>query len=126
MNNKNWIMIGLLIISITMLMAYDFFPKLNDLLYIPKPVVIGVSLIILFFGFFATRLLKDDTSKSNFLWQVSFMSYLLILIIVFSLFGGISQVGLSVSSPAIWLVLTISVFELFREYKKLKASQPAS
>lgn len=124
MNNKNWIPIGLIIIAITMLMAFDFFPNLNDLLNIPKPVVIVFLLLILFLGFYTTPLLKNSILRSNFLWGVTTVFYLIGLIIVFSLFGGNSQVGLSLSSPALWVVLAISVFELYREYKKMKAAQP--
>ncbi|WP_039043211.1 hypothetical protein [Sporosarcina sp. ZBG7A] len=124
MINKNWIPIGLIIIAITMLMAYDFFPKLNDLIYIPKPVVIVFLLLILFLGFNTTPLLKNDTLRSHFLWGVTTVFFLMGLIIVFSLLGGNSQVGLSLSSPALWIVLAISVFELYCEYKKMKAAQP--
>ncbi|WP_025783473.1 hypothetical protein [Sporosarcina sp. D27] len=124
MISKNWLPIGLIVISVALLMAYDFFPKINDLLSIPKPIVNVFLLLILFVGFYTTPLLKDHTLRSNFLWGAATVIYLMGLIIVFTILGGNSQVGLSLTSPALWLVLAISVFELYREYKKLKAAQP--
>lgn len=126
MKRIDWVPNGVILLSITFLMGYDFFPKLNGFLYIPKPIVIGLLLLVLLFGLFMTRFQDDYSSKSNFRWQVAFMSYLLFLIIVFSLFGGVSQVGISLSSPALWIVLVISVFEIIQEYKKLKTAHSAS
>ncbi|MCM3758068.1 hypothetical protein M3197_11395 [Sporosarcina aquimarina] len=124
MINKNWISIGVIVISITLLMACDFFPKLNEVLSIPKPIVSVFLLLMLFVGCYTTPLLKNNTLRFNFLWGAATVIYLMGLIIVFSLLGGNSQVGLSLSSPALWIVLAISVFELYREFKKLKAAQP--
>lgn len=51
------------------------------------------------------------------------MSYLFVLILVFTLIGGVSQVGLSLSSPVLWLVIAISVIELIREVKNLRVEE---
>ena len=126
MKRKDWILMGLILLSITELMAYDFFPQLNELLFVPKPLIIILLLLILFSGFFVTRLQNDSSQKFKFLWQVAFTSYLLALLIVFTLLGGVSQVGLSLSSPALWIVLVISLFEIYQEYKKLPPADPAS
>ncbi|WP_432355817.1 hypothetical protein [Sporosarcina sp. A2] len=123
MKRKDWILMGLILFFITVIMAYDFFPKLNNLVSIPQPVVIGLIVLSLLLGFFVTRLQKDNSPRVKFMWQVAFMSYLVGLIIVFTLLGGVSQVGISVSSPALWIVLAISVGEILHEYKKLKAAQ---
>ena len=123
MKSKHLILMGLIVLPLTLLMVYDFFPNLNQILYIPKPVLIGLLLVILLVGFFINRIQKDDSSKSSFWWQVAITSYLLILLVVFTLFGGISQVGISLSSPVIWILLVISVFDILKEYKGLKVSE---
>ena len=123
MKSKHLILMGLIVLPLTLLMVYDFFPNLNQILYIPKSVLIGLLLVILLVGFFINRIQKDDSSKSSFWWQVAITSYLLILLVVFTLFGGISQVGISLSSPVIWIILVISVFNILKEYKGLKVSE---
>ncbi len=123
MKSKHLILMGLIVLPLTLLMVYDFFPNLNQILYIPKPVLIGLLLVILLVGFFINRIQKDDSPRSSFWWQVAITSYLLILLVVFTLFGGISQVGISLSSPVIWILLVISVFDILKEYKGLKVSE---
>lgn len=123
MKRKDWMVIALILLSITFLMIYDFFPMLNDFLYIPKIIVTGFMLLILFLSFLVTR---SQNQKSALIWQISSVSYLLVLIIVFSLFGGVSQVGISPSNPVFWIVLVISVIEIIREYKKLKMENQVS
>ncbi len=126
LKHKDWILMGLILLSITALMAYDFFPQLNELFLVPKPLIIMLLLLILFSGFFVPRLQNNGSQKFKFLWQVAFTSYLLGLLIVFTLLGGASQVGISLSSPALWIVLVISLFEIYQEYKKLPPADPAS
>lgn len=126
MNFRSWIPIGLIVLSATILIAYDFFPKLNIIVTIPRSVVMLLLLLIVTLGFLVTKLRKNHSAKSNFLWHVAFMSYLFGLILIFTLLGGTSHVGLSLSSPALWLVIAISVMELIREYKELTNATHAS
>lgn len=123
MKSRHLILMGLIGLPLTLLMAYDFFPNINKLLYIPKPILIGLLILILLVGFFINRIQKDDSPKSSFWWQVSFTCYLLVLLIVFTIFGGISQVGISLSSPVVWILLVISFYEIIKEYKVLKVSE---
>ncbi|WOV82977.1 hypothetical protein PGH26_08470 [Sporosarcina jeotgali] len=126
MKHKDLILMALILLSITALMAYDFFPQLSELLFVPKPLIIMLLLLILFSGYFVTRLQHDGSQKFKFLWQVAFTTYLLALLIGFTLLGGVSQVGISLSSPALWIVLVISLFEIYQEYKKLPPADHAS
>ncbi|MGG0644550.1 hypothetical protein ABE021_11475 [Sporosarcina gallistercoris] len=123
MNIKSWIPFALIMSSFTIIMAYDFFPGLNNLLSVPKQVIILLMLLIVLLGFFVTRLRKTHSPKSDLLWSAAFMSYLFVLILVFTLIGGVSQVGLSLSSPVLWLVIAISVIELIREVKNLRVEE---
>lgn len=116
--SKRWLlMAGLTVLPLTLLIAYDFFPTLNDSLHIAKPVFFTMLLVILLAGFFSHRLEKNQSPKIGFWWQIFIMGYLLLLLVVFSLMGGVSQVGLSLSSPVLWMVLLISVYQAIKEYK---------
>lgn len=123
MKNKTSIFAGFTLISITLLMVYDFFPELNGFIQIPKPVFIGLVLLILFSGFFLNRNNSESSPKSDLIRQVILTSYLIILIVVFTLLGGISQVGISLSNPFLWIVLMITVYEHMKQYKKMKTAQ---
>lgn len=116
MKNSYLISMGFTILLITLLMAYDFFPRFQDLFYIPKVIIIGLLLLVLLFG----GIRKGDAPKMNFWWQMILVSYLLGLMIIFTLFGGTSQVGLSLSSPVIWVLLIFSSWGLIKEYNKMK------
>ncbi|MCM3636265.1 hypothetical protein M3152_00935 [Sporosarcina luteola] len=125
MKHKNWILSGFILLPITLLMAYDFFPELNGFLQLSKPLLIGLILIFLFSGFFINRFQKASL-KSDLLWQVILTSYLLLLLIAYTLLGGESQVGISLSNPFLWIVLLITFFDIAKQYKKMKTAQSNS
>lgn len=123
MKHRTWIFSGFTLISITLLMVYDFFPELNGFIQISKPVFIGLVLLILFSGFFLNRTNKESSPKLDLIRQVILSSYLLVLIVTFTLLGGVSQVGISLSNPFLWIVLMITLYEYIKQYKKMKTSQ---
>ncbi|MCM3709469.1 hypothetical protein [Sporosarcina luteola] len=126
MKHKNWILSGVILLSTTLLMAYDFFPELNGFFQLPKPLFLGLILTFLFAGFFINRFQEDSFPKSDLLWQVMLTSYLLLLIIGFTLLGGESQVGISLSNPFLWIVLLITFFDIAKQYKKMKTAHSNS
>lgn len=126
MKHKTWILSGFILLSVTLLLAYDFFPEVNGFLQLPKPLFIGLFLLTLFSGFFINQLQKVPSPKSDLLWQTILSSYLLLLIIVFTLLGGASQVGISLSNPVLWIVLLITFFDISKQYKKMKTAQSTS
>ena len=124
MKNRTWIISGFTLIAMTLLIVYDFFPKLNGFIQIPKPVFIGFVLLTLFSGIFFNRNNKSESSvKSDLIRQVIFTSYLIVLILVFTLLGGNSQVGISLSNPFLWIALMITVYDHMKQYKKMKSAK---
>lgn len=119
MKKRYLISMGFTILLLTFLMAYDFFPTFQDLLHIPKLILIGLLLLVFLFS--GNR--KGNSSKLNFWWQMILMAYLLGLMVLFTLFGGTSQVGLSLSSPIIWILLVFGVWEIIKEYNKMKLNE---
>jgi hypothetical protein len=54
------------------------------------------------------------------------MLYLLSLVVVFTVLGGVSQVGISLNSPILWIVIVISIYEIYAQNKKVKVSNSYS
>ncbi|ARJ37639.1 hypothetical protein CSV71_15360 [Sporosarcina sp. P21c] len=123
MKRRHTFLIVLLVLHITVLLAYDFFSNFNELFYIPKLLFIGLILLILLGGFFENRYLKNESLKYGYLFQIALTSYLLTVLIVFTLLGGVSQVGISLSSPVVWILLIITFYDIRKEYKEYKDLQ---
>lgn len=112
-----------ILIPLSLLMAYDFFPKFNDFLFLLKPMQIGLLLLLILLGFFTKHIQKEKSAQPSFWWNVGLLSYLLCLIVVFTLLGGESKVGISLSNPFLWIVVALSAFEIKKEYKKSKVHE---
>ena len=78
--------------------------------------------MILVVGFFSRITQKDNSPETDFRWQIGMSLYVLLLIIVFTLFGGRSQVGLSLSNPIVWILFVISMIDSMKSYKKVKGT----
>ena len=125
MKKTNVFIIVLLLLSMTTLLAYDFFPDLIEFIYLPKSILVGLLIIIVVFSIFSNRFQKDN-SRIILLWQMVSMLYLLSLVVVFTVLGGISQVGISLNNPVLWIVIVISIYEIYEQNKKVKASNSFS
>ncbi|MBU0906233.1 MAG: hypothetical protein KKF57_13655 [Firmicutes bacterium] len=125
MKKTNIFIIVLMLLTMTTLLAYDFFPDLLEFFYLPKSILFALLIIIVIFSIFANRFQKDD-SRIILLWQIVSTLYLLSLIVVFTVLGGISQVGISLKSPVLWIVIGISIYEIYKQNKKVKVSNSFS
>lgn len=108
---------------LTLLIIHDFFPGLNLSVYIPKPILIGLMLLTVLISIFRNGFQKDQFTQDNLKWQIITVGYLFALIIILTLAGGVSQVGLSLTNPFLWIVLVISIFDIVNGYKKVRESQ---
>lgn len=109
----------------TSLLAYDFFPYLIDIIYLPKSLVVALLIIIVIFSILSNRFQKDN-SRLILLWQLVSMLYLFLLVVAFTVLGGISQVGISINNPVLWVVILISIYEIYEQSKKVKVSNSIS
>lgn len=107
------------LLSITTLLAYDFFPNLIQIIYLPKSILVALLIISVIISIFSNRFQKDN-SRIILIWQMVSMLYLLSLIVVFTVLGGVSQVGISLNSPILWIVIVISIYEIYAQNKKVK------
>ena len=121
MKKVNVFIIVLMLLSMTSLLAYDFFPDLIDFIYLPKSLVVALLIIIVIFSILSNRFQKDN-SRLILLWQLVSMLYLFLLVVTFTVLGGISQVGISLNNPVLWIVILISIYEIYVQSKKVKVS----
>ena len=125
MTKFNILMIALILLSMTGLLAYDFFPDLINFIYLPKSLVIALLVIIIIFSILSNRF-QTDNSRLILHWQFVSLLYLFLLIGTFTAFGGISRVGISLKNPVLWVVILISIYEIYGQIKKAKVSNSIS
>ena len=101
--------------ALTLLLIYDFFPKLISFINIPKSILIVLILVITLIGLFMNRPQKEDVPRFNPLWQIIVLAYFIALIMIFTLIGGISQVGLSLTNPFLWIMFFISIIASMKD-----------
>ncbi len=101
---------------LTMLLIYDFFPNSINYINIPKGILVILILIIFLLGVFFGR--KNKNNKTNFFVGVVSILYILLIFLVLTLLGGVSQVGISITSPWTWIIFAFALLELFRRNKK--------
>lgn len=72
---------GLLVLTI--LLAYDFFPALNNVFYIPKGILLLLLATVLLLGLFSGRK-QVRNAKESLVRHVVTLVYLLLIITVFT------------------------------------------
>lgn len=119
MKKLNLALMLVMLFAITVLLAYDFFPTFDYLIMIPKPLLITLIIIIVLASIFSNRIQKED-SQEVLRYQIINLLYLFMLVVLFTILGGSSQIGITLRNPLVWIVIAISVFEIFQQQKKLK------
>lgn len=115
----------LIVFCFTVLFAYDYFPTIKAVVEVPKLVFIFLVIGL----FLVSMLFNRNTSVANkgvLKWQVFITTYIVFLMGVFTVLGGKSDTGISFSNGVFWVVLLISLFEIFTQWKKVKSSQSVS
>jgi FtsH-binding integral membrane protein len=106
------------LLVITILLAYDFFPALNTIFYIPKPWMLLALATILIISSFVNRR-YEQSAKQLLIRHIVVLVYSLLLLSIFTLMGGSSQVGISLAHPALWIVVAFSLIQINRQRKKM-------
>ncbi|MFC4411788.1 hypothetical protein ACFOZY_15465 [Chungangia koreensis] len=106
------------LLVITILLAYDYFPALYSIFYLPKPWMFFALAAILIISFFVNRR-YEESAKQLLIRHVVVLVYSLLLLSIFTLIGGSSQVGISLDNPALWIVVVIGILQINRQRKKL-------
>lgn len=106
-----------LVICFTVLLAYDFFPEISNILAVPRALVIFLLIAIFILSILFARD-KDGHSKRSLKWEIFIIAYILGVMGLFTFLGGESSVGLSFNNEIIWIVAAISVFDIFQRWRK--------
>lgn len=124
MKKEQIYVIGLIQLAMTGLLTYDFFPGVFAPMVIPETMTLVIIVTLVSTGIFYIRS-KTNTLKDTVIWQITSTGYLFLLIMAFTWLGGISQAGISLRNPVIWIILAVSVNEIFQQKKRVKSSNSA-
>ncbi|WP_144512159.1 hypothetical protein [Bacillus sp. FJAT-22090] len=119
MKRNNVFIIVLMLLSMTTLLTYDFFPDLIGFIYLPKSLVLALLIVIVIFSILSNRFQKDN-QRITLLWQMVSTLYLFLLVVASTVLGGNSQIGISLKNPVLWIVIVISIYEIYEQNKKVK------
>lgn len=104
-------------ILVLVLLCMDFFSNWHIWTVVPKTVMIIVFIIGIIICFTPTKKLNLE---QNFWLQVRVIAAIIILIFVLPLFGGHSELGLSVTQPFFIIILALSVLQLRMQWKRVQ------
>lgn len=113
---------AIFILAITLLFVYDYFPEIPYADAIPKRalLILILGLLLIRFGF---KKREDRELKANIKWQMALTLYILILIVILPLLGGESSSGLSFDSGFLWVLILISLFDIYSKWKIVKRAE---
>lgn len=106
-----------MLVAMTYLLVQDYFPQLMGLAS-GKWIAVAVIAVLFLSGGFTAKKGKDE--KSQAIWMLGSTFYLLALLVVLPLLGGKSSMGISLSNPIIWLLLAITVVQIYIKMQKKK------
>lgn len=113
-----YLVVDLILIGIlTVAMFLDFFPQP----YLPDwfSLIFWSALLLLIISVFLSKRIKITQKKSNnFTFYLAL--YIFTLIIIFSLAGGKSSSGISLSNPIIWIIF---IAGFLKDWKKRRNHQ---
>jgi len=107
------------LISFTLLLIFDYFPNLSFASEIPKGVLLLLIILLFSFSILFRRYLHPS-SLEIFKWQVLSTIYLLFLMVLLTILGGKSTVGIAFDNVFLWIALLLIAYEMFSQWKKVK------
>ena len=110
------------ILALTLLFVYDYFSDIFLAGLIPKGVLIAIMIGLILFSMVFKKYRKTS-NEVNLRWGVISTLYILLLMGILTILGGSSSVGISFENPFLWVVLMISIFDTFRDWKKVKSEE---
>ncbi len=104
---------------LTILIIYDFFPELINIINIPHNILVYLMLFTFLLGIVLGGK-KKDTNKADLYRNIASLLYLIILVNILTIFGGLSSVGISMKSPTTWIVIAVALYDILRTNKKIR------
>lgn len=112
----------LIVIAITILFVYDYFPNIPLAEKIPKGLLIALIVGLFFFSLMFKKY-RNTNNNEILKWQFFSTIYILFLMGILTISGGRSSSGISFDNGFLWIVLLISLFEMCSQWKKTKTSE---
>lgn len=107
----------LFVVFLTTLLTYDYFNVLSEII-----VISNSTFIFIFIGLIIVSLIferkKEVNNSKTLKWQIFIVVYIIALMVLFSLLGGESTVGISFSNPLFWIVLGIALLDILFDWKR--------
>lgn len=107
---------------VTILLVNDYFPSLSISQAIPKKVLLGLIIGMIIISNLFNRY-KNSASSNIFKWGVWWLLYFIFLLGLLTVLGGKSRTDISFDNGFMWVVILLSVIELFSKYKKAKQNE---
>ena len=109
------------LLFISLLLVFDYFPNLSFASSIPKSVLILLIIVLFIFSILFRRYI-NPSSLEIFKWQMLSTIYLLFLMVLLTILGGKSIVGIAFTNVFLWIALLLTSYEMFSQWKKVKKS----
>ena len=120
-NSISQILVG---VFFTLMIVIDFFPNIG----INK--AIGIIGVVTFLALGVITRQKGErvfnSSKQEFIFTLFQGIYILSILVILTLLGGVSQVGIGLTNPLLWGLYLIGVLVSFKNYKKELKSRNGS
>jgi hypothetical protein len=114
----------LVVVFFTLMIVIDFFPNIG----INK--AIGIIGVVTFLALGVITRQKGErvfnSSKQEFIFTLFLGIYILSILVILTLLGGVSQVGIGLTNPLLWGLYLIGVLVSFNNYKKELKSRNGS
>lgn len=110
-----------ILISLTILLVYDYFPNIPLQNIISKNVLI-LLMVALFLLSLLFKRYRNSNNLETFKWQLFTTVYLVFLMVLLTILGGQSTCGISFKNVFFWIALSISCLQMFFQLKKEKQS----
>lgn len=108
------------ILGATLLMCFDFFKVWEIWGFLPNWLWIVVGIGLLMFSVFSPA---SNGKMVHFYIEVVVMTYLVALILVLPLFGGVSSVGFNANEPFLWIAVLLTIWQLNSYRKRIVKQQ---
>lgn len=99
------------------MLCMDFFSHWSIWTIIPKALLITLFIIGIIICFAPTKKLNLE---QNFWLQLRVIAFIVIMTLVLPLFGGKSDIGLSLTQPFFLMIAVLTVFQLRMQWKRVQ------
>jgi len=115
----------LFMLILTIILVFDYFPSPMFTKILPQAAfVLFVSVIgLLFILSIIIRIRSEEKIAEGLIGQLILTVYIVVVMTILSLLGGESTSGVSFSNWIFWGVLSLSLFEIYSRWKKVKQKE---